>query len=338
VNGTFDPNIAGVGDHLITYNITVGTCSNSSSITIHVDIEVDATINPVAPVCETTAAFNLTAANPGGVWSGIGITDAVIGTFDPLIAGPGLHVITYTINNAGCISTDTETITVDANPDASIIGAGPFCSDQAAVNLTAVTPGGTWSGAGITDAILGTFNPNVAGAGDHVITYTIVAGACTNSSTTTIHVDAAVDATINPVAPICETVAAFNLTAADAGGVWSGTGITDAVNGTFDAAIAGPGMHVITYTITNGVCSSTDTETITVDANPDSSIIGAGPFCSDQAAVNLTAVTAGGTWSGTGITDAILGTFNPNVAGSGDHVITYTIVAGACTNSSTTIV
>lgn len=50
----------------------------------------------------------------------------------------------------------------------------------------------------------------------------------------------------------------------------------------------------------------------------------AGPFCFNDPAVNLMATPAGGTWSGTGITNTTLGTFNPMVAGGGTHTISYT--------------
>jgi hypothetical protein len=55
-------------------------------------------------------------------------------------------------------------------------------------------------------------------------------------------------------------------------------------------------------------------------------------LCDNGSAITLSAATAGGTWSGTGITDASAGTFDPSVAGSGTHVITYT-TAGTCTGT-----
>lgn len=67
----------------------------------------------------------------------------------------------------------------------------------------------------------------------------------------------------------------------------------------------------------------------------DATICPAGPFCSTDAPVNLVRGTAGGTWSGTGITNASTGTFSPAVAGVGTHTITYTL---ACGSDVTTIV
>ncbi|PLX07196.1 MAG: hypothetical protein C0596_11800, partial [Marinilabiliales bacterium] len=106
---------------------------------------------------------------------------------------------------------------------------------DAAVALTAVSPGGAWSGTGVVG---NTFDPTVAGPGDHIIQYDVVNGACSDSDTETIHVDSDVDATITPVGPFCEVDAAVALNAVSPGGAWSGTGV---VGNNFDPATAGPG-------------------------------------------------------------------------------------------------
>jgi len=61
----------------------------------------------------------------------------------------------------------------------------------------------------------------------------------------------------------------------------------------------------------------------------DSTINSFGPLCSTDAASNMTAVTAGGTWVGTGITSASAGTFDPATAGIGTHEIVYTAPCGS---------
>lgn len=86
----------------------------------------DATINPAGPFCSNAANVNLTAATPGGTWSGTGIINAATGRFSPSTAGPGSHVITYTITDGnGCTSTDTETIIVWARPTINILPSSP---------------------------------------------------------------------------------------------------------------------------------------------------------------------------------------------------------------------
>jgi gliding motility-associated-like protein len=328
--GTFDPATAGPGTHTITYAVTNGACMTMDNEDIVVDLAPDATITAAGPFCETDASVNLVAATGGGTWSGTGITDGVLGTFDPATATPGIHTITYTLINGACTSVDTEDITVDSTPDATITPAGPFCQTDAGVNLVAATGGGTWSGTGITNAALGIFDPATAGPGTHTITYAVTNGACMSMDTEDIMVDPIPDATIVTAGPFCETDGSINLTAATGGGTWSGTGITDAILGSFDPAIAGPGLHTITYTLTIGACNSIDTEDIVVDSTPDATITPAGPFCQTDVSINLSAVTGGGTWSGTGITNAALGTFDPATAGPGTHTITYAVTTGAC--------
>ena len=55
--------------------------------------------------------------------------------------------------------------------------------------------------------------------------------------------------------------------------------------------------------------------------------------CTTAAPFNLQAATAGGTWSGPGITNATTGTFNPATAGVGTHVITYSLACGVGTTT-----
>jgi len=106
----------------------------------------------------------------------------------------GLCAGTYSVDvtdNTGCISTNTVTVTSGAaSADATITPEGPFCESDAALNLSAVDPVGTWSGTGITDGLTGSFDPSVAGAGTHTITYTI-ADPCGDIQTT--------DIVVNPV-------------------------------------------------------------------------------------------------------------------------------------------
>ncbi len=61
--------------------------------------------------------------------------------------------------------------------DANICAAGPFCNNDPQFNLTAGSPGGTWSGPGIVDPVNGTFNPAVAGVGTHIIVYSMPCGS-----------------------------------------------------------------------------------------------------------------------------------------------------------------
>lgn len=331
--GEFNPATAGAGTHTITYTIP-GGCGDVQTTDIIVNVIADATVTPAGPFCSDDAAVNMVGADPGGTWSGTGITNAALGTFDPTTAGAGTHTITYTIGGT-CGDVQTTDVIVNQVADATITPVGPFCDNDPAITLVGADPGGTWSGAGITNAATGDFDPAVAGGGTHTITYTI-AGACGDVQTTTITVTALADATITPAGPFCDADAAVTLTAVDAGGTWSGTGITNAATGAFDPSTAGAGTHTITYTIA-GACGATDTEDIVVNPTDDPTVNPAGPFCQDGSTATVTAVTAGGTWSGTGITNASTGEFSPVVAGAGTHTISYT-TGGVCPTVGTTTI
>lgn len=90
----------------------------------------DASICNAGPFCATDPPVNLTSSQPGGTWSGTGITNPSTGTFDPSVAGSGTFTITYTlpcgsssiiivVNN--CVA---PTLCLEANGDITASGGG----------------------------------------------------------------------------------------------------------------------------------------------------------------------------------------------------------------------
>ena len=323
--GSFGSTTLAGNTYTVTYT-TAGSCPRIFNETIVVSANVDATITNVAPLCADVPAFNLTAADPGGTWSGTGITDAVAGTFDPSLA-IGNPTITYTIPGS-CPSTDTQSITVYAVYDGTITPVGPFCQADLPITLAAASTGGTWSGTGINSGSAGTFGFPTLAANTYTITYT-TQGNCSEANTTTIVVNANVDATVSAVADVCNDAPAFNLSAVDGGGTWSGQGVN--ALGTFIPNSVTPNTYTITYSI-GGACPDTDTQTIVVLPVPDGTITPAGPFCQDVLPQTLTAASTGGTWSGTGITSAANGMFGATNTPAGNYSITYT-TPGACSHA-----
>lgn len=68
----------------------------------------------------TSGPISLTGIPAGGVFSGNGI---LFSAFNPILAGPGIHEITYTYTDpaTGCVSTATEVILVFTLVDAWVI-------------------------------------------------------------------------------------------------------------------------------------------------------------------------------------------------------------------------
>lgn len=330
--GAFNPANANTGQNIITYSIG-GPCPSTDTQIIVVNSLPDGTITPAGPFCQSDLPFTLTAASPGGTWSGTGINNASTGNFGSTTLAANTYTVTY--NTGGnCAQIFTQNIVVNSNTNATISAAGPYCADVAPLVLTAAQVGGTWSGPGITNASTGAFNPAMANIGNNTITYSIP-GSCPSTDTQTILIHSVPDGTITPAGPFCQSDLPVTLTAASAGGTWSGTGINSSSTGSFGSATLAANTYTITYN-TGGNCPNNFTQTVVVNANVDATISNVLPLCADVAPFNLTAADIGGTWSGTGITDAVAGTFDPSIAGV-NQTITYTI-PGSCPSTDTQVI
>lgn len=98
----FDPSMAGVGTHKITYTYQdANGCINVEKTTVVVEQPVTITIDPSFTVCETFGIQSLSsAASPrGGTYSGAGVYG---NNFYPDSVGVGVHPVTYTVNSGVC--------------------------------------------------------------------------------------------------------------------------------------------------------------------------------------------------------------------------------------------
>jgi len=99
-----------------------------------------------------------------------------------------------------------------------------------------------------------------------------------------------------------------------------------------------PGNYAVilapSFTQPNITCDGFNQYTITLSGS-NAEIAPVDPVCETTAPFNLFAIPSGGTWSGTGITSAANGTFDPSVSGIGSFVITYNSTANGCASSDT---
>jgi gliding motility-associated-like protein len=308
--------------------VNSGICASSDDIVVTVVPQSDATIVASGPYCADIAAVQLSSLETGGAWSGTGITSASNGTFDPAVATPGTYTVTHSIGGF-CPSTDTEDFVVWDVPDGTITPAGPFCIAELPITLSAASAGGTWSGTGINNAVSGSFGSATTTANSYLINYN-TGGNCPRDFTTTVVVNNNSDATINAIADICNDAPAVTLTAAQGGGTWSGQGVSGS---SFNPVGLLPATYTVTYNI-GGACPDSDTQDVIVLAVPDGTITPAGPFCQDALPQTLTAATAGGTWSGTGINNAANGSFGSTTLAANNYTVTYT-TSGVCPQAFT---
>ena len=134
-----------------------------------------------------TNTANITWSPTTDLYTDAGATTGYTGTVlptvyaKPLISGTANFIATAS-NSFGCTNTSPVTITVNPLPTVSFSGlAASYCTTDAAVTLTGLPSGGTFSGTGVSG---NTFSPSTAGAGGpYTITYSYTdANGCSNSS------------------------------------------------------------------------------------------------------------------------------------------------------------
>ncbi len=359
INFTFNPAIAGVGSHSITYTFTdANGCANSASDNIQVFAIPTVAFTAPADLCLNTGVQNnLGGGTPtGGTYSGPGVYDDGNGMtfdFDPAMAGVGTHAILYSFTDAnGCTNSDSDDIQVFALPVVSFSAPADLCVDAGIQSgLTGGAPvGGTYSGPGVMDSGDGmtySFNPATAGVGTPTITYLFSdTNGCSNSASDGLEVFALPVVTFTAPADLCIDEGVQNNLGSGipTGGTYSGPGVTDNGNGmtySFDPASASVGIHTITYSFTdvNG-CTNTSTDNIEIFSLPIVSFSNPTDLCINSGVqTGLSGGSpAGGIYSGTGVTDNGNGmtyNFDPAMAGIGMHTITYTFTDGnSCTNAA----
>jgi PKD repeat protein len=127
-----------------------------------------ATAGPDVSMCIDGPDIQLNGTPVSGTWSGSFVSPT--GLFNPTNVGVFNLVIS---NGAGnCLTRDTTVVTVFALP---VVTAGPddaFCPSDAPVNFTGAPMNGTWSGNGIIDSSIGTFDPSIASIATNQLIYT----------------------------------------------------------------------------------------------------------------------------------------------------------------------
>ncbi len=347
-----NPNGAGYGNYTLNSSNTFTATTNTSS---------QWGINDQMDYCSNPPTWLLTAnqhpdvqfhycsiiPNPNDfsfLWTAFPAGGNIANDTAQYTTGSPLAITDYQVivtnTSGGCTAIDTVHVGVISIATMHITPAGPFCTASPIDTLQVSVPIGTgvFSGQGIIDTNLGIFDPVTAGVGSHIIHYIVSSGPCGVGDTTiTIIVSNTLDPTIAPIPPLCTSYNPVTLTAATAGGSWSGYGITDTIAGTFDPTLPGlaGNVNIVTYTIYTP-CYSRDTALVSVTQQVDATINPvAGPMCIDSASLQLTSVGAGGTWGGPGMSST--GVFSPSLAGAGVHTVYHYLTAFCGDTASTTI-
>ena len=326
-NGSSGASITVSPSSTTTYTVT-GTstagCTNTATVTVNVSttINITANANP-SSICE--GASSILSANGADTYNWSNSMNLSTITVTPT------NTTSYTVTgySGGCTGTATVSVTVNPLPTV-IASANPssICYNE----VTTLTASGannySWShslGTGSSVTVAPTTNT----------TYTVTGTNIYNCSNT-----ASVSIVVNPIPTVNITASSTTLCQGDET-ILTATGAESyswshglGTNNIITVSPSSTTTYTVVGTNTAG-CSATASIAITVNPNADATINPIDPLCDNQGQITLTAHTSGGLWSGTGITNQVLGTFSPAIAGTGTHTITY-MISGMCGDTATT--
>lgn len=244
-------------------------------------------------------------------------------------------------------------IVIGTNPTATASSSGGICRSPGFLGIGyTYTPASqtlTATGGGFYKWSDGQIGASVSVSPKTTTTYTVTVtqGACPATATVTVPVEDA--PTINiPDQTIC-TGESKTLTATGGGSYQWYTNPSLFGNGTAIPAPTGTNASItvspsstttyrVVVTSPAGCKGQDDVKLTIVNTNCcNATIAPAGPYCTSDAPKILTAGTSGGTWSGTGISNASTGEFSPAVSGAGSFKVYYTLACGSL-DSATIVV
>ncbi|CAN5454291.1 hypothetical protein BH11BAC1_BH11BAC1_22240 [soil metagenome] len=266
--------LSSVTDSMVTATLTspetyileatdINGCISTDTISISVNSLPAVTLIAQPGACVSASPVLLSGGNPsGGIYGGNYVTT---GMFDPVLAGTGMHDISYLYSDAnGCADSATASIEVFELPFVEIVMQNDICEDAMPVTLSGGIPsGGIYIGTGVSN---GNFDPSITGQGIQIISYAYTDSlGCTNSDTSTIFVSGLPVVSLGTDTTICMYSNIFlDAGAGYASYLWSTGATTQSVF--VDTSGAGIGTAVFVVTVTNlSNCAADDSINITFD-------------------------------------------------------------------------
>jgi gliding motility-associated-like protein len=315
----FDPAVVGSGLWTIAFE-PVSACIDATEVTVFVDAAPQLSLSAPSAFCETDTAAVLAAFPPGGYWIGEGVVDSIGGVFNASLVTSENTLLTYRVEG-NCPIENTVSIAIESFVPLQINQTDTvLCELSEVLSLSANLGSLIWNGPGILSST-GSFNPSVAGVGDHEVV-AMYEQACVSNDTLSIRVE---DSSIQLIAPdpVCVNAEPQALQVIAGEGVWSGAGVIDSLLGIVDPVALGAGAHYVLYTL-NNACASVDSVALMVQDFPDIQLGLPEDVCVDLSDFMLLANYEGGDFSGNGVYS--FGNnwyFTPQLAGAGTWEIQY---------------
>ena len=328
--GAFAPTICFSAPDSYLVVLTATNFCGTDSDTVGVNINLSPTIT-LANVPDTCGTFTLdslpyTVLDYGSpitsyTWSTTGTPGSFVGdTLPPVTFAAGqVHDITLAVENECGITPATTSFFVDQVPNVDVGPDLEICISDPALPLTA-TPdsNGLWVGPGVDT--LGLFTPDTVGT--YELIYRYQGSSCFAYDTLLITVTDTPQVVARPDTSFCiDPSVSVTLTAAPAGGTWSGPNLVNGNQFVGDTA----GTFVFTYAYADSTgCAGRDEVVVTVNPLPQVNIVDSTIFyCLTTAPQPLPGATPpGGTWTGPGVSDPT-GQFTPSLLGGPDTVTVF---------------
>lgn len=371
--GSFDPAAAGSGTHTIWYVFTsTGGCIDSVSQTVQVHAKpiVDFTYptggclpqsglaqftNGTTIADAQTLAYSWNFGDPNATAANPNTSTDLNPTHN--FSNYGTYNISLSVTSSnGCTGSVSKTVTFSVKPALTYPALPPICESAAAASIATasvtngVTGTGIYKGPGTSSS--GSFDPAVAGNGDHTIWYVFTsAGGCIDSVSQTIRVHPKPAPSFTFTQGCLDVAGLMQFT--NASTIPGGGGLTYSWNfGDANATTGNPNTSTVqnpthsyslegTYNVTlsassvNG-CMVQKTVAVTVSKLPQLAYPALAPVCENAAPLSIATasvtngVTGSGIYEGQGIVSAA-GQFDPKLAGNGNHTIRYIFTTtGGC--------
>jgi len=335
------PNASPAVTTIYTLTVNNGTCTNTDTIKVTVNPLPVANAGPDKAICKGDSTIIGTPAILGNTYSWLPITGLSSSTVAQPNASPAISTIyTLTVSNGGCTNTDTIKVTINPLPVANAGVDKTVCKGDSANIGTPAIFGSTYSWSPIAGLSSSTMaQPNASPSVTTIYILTVSNGICTNTDTVKVTVTPFL-ADAGPDKSICKGDSTSIGTAAVAGDTYVWLPVTGLSSATVAQPNASPAVTTVyTLTVTNGICTNTDTVRVTVSPAPVANAGQDKSICKGDSTSIGTIAIAGNTydWSpAAGLSSSTIA--QPNASPASTTLYTVTVTNGVCSKMDTVLV